>query len=346
MSDIECGIALEDGSKIYKMWSDFFEKEVEVFIALSDDTRTISFRASDVAKKLGIPSNRVAMFLNRHKSKISGIYQSGSIFDKPAHTYGLKSGSYFVTLQAAQEVEKHFGARLEVLPDESTTITNVEEHHPIQNQSSFVSSSSSAKQLQVDQKMYYPKFLDSAFQAKGKEKDETPDYFESPEEEQGSALPGAISPYSKSAGYESYSQYPISSPFSAGHVLPTSFMLASPTSSVASPSSYSSYSLEHQQRQQQQQQAQQQQQQQQAIMEAGTSGDQYGWLQPVVYFQMPTFTAMQYSNASPLSESNSAGMSAYSPHYDPNVLQVPYFYNVNQQSPQPQAQPQPHRRLV
>ena len=117
-SIIECGILPSDTAspasaahstqRIFKQYSSFFGKQVEVYTALSDPTQQTLFRASSLAEKFDYATNKVGMYLSRRRLHSGGIYQATGFRSKPAGRTGLKCGGYFLTIEACKEFENHF----------------------------------------------------------------------------------------------------------------------------------------------------------------------------------------------------------------------------------------------
>jgi hypothetical protein len=58
-SNIECGFVGHTGERIYTEYSEFYGKEVEVFIASRDPLRRHLTRATELTKYLGFNNNKV-----------------------------------------------------------------------------------------------------------------------------------------------------------------------------------------------------------------------------------------------------------------------------------------------
>ena len=121
-SIIECGIlptsadnilsppsaASSPTQRIFKLYSPFFTKQVEVYTALSDPAQQTLYRASSLAEKFHYATNKVGMYLSRRRLHSGGIYQATGFRSKPAGRTGLKCGGYFLTIEACKEFENHF----------------------------------------------------------------------------------------------------------------------------------------------------------------------------------------------------------------------------------------------
>ena len=117
-SIIECGILPPNDTisapsathpqRIFKLYSPFFAKQVEVYTALSDPTQQTLYRASSLAEKFDYATNKVGMYLSRRRLHSGGIYQATGFRSKPAGRTGLKCGGYFLTIEACKEFENHF----------------------------------------------------------------------------------------------------------------------------------------------------------------------------------------------------------------------------------------------
>lgn len=99
-----------DGANEYEReaFAFFGDKKQEIYIALNDPQRRTLYRASTLAEKFGYATNKIGMYLARRKSASVGIYQATAFRAKPAGRNGLKSGGYFLTLQACQDFQQHF----------------------------------------------------------------------------------------------------------------------------------------------------------------------------------------------------------------------------------------------
>ena len=121
-SIIECGIVTSDPAasgpsssplsgptRLFRVYSPFFGKEVEVYTALTDPQRLPLYRASALADKYLYATNKVGMYLSRRRLHSGGgIYQATGFQCKPAGRTGLKCGGYFLTIDACKEFENHF----------------------------------------------------------------------------------------------------------------------------------------------------------------------------------------------------------------------------------------------
>ena len=122
-SIVECGILLPSSSppspsaihdpslsrrRIFKQFSPFFSKQVEVYTAVNDPTSQVLYRASALADKFEYATNKVGMYLSRRRLVGGGIYQATGFRCKPPGRTGLKCGGYFLTIDACKEFENHF----------------------------------------------------------------------------------------------------------------------------------------------------------------------------------------------------------------------------------------------
>lgn len=110
---IQCGILVNNSigvpTRIYRMYCEFFKSEVEVFSVVPKDQEydnQVYYRGSDLARKLGIPSNSFAMFLKRKKDVLNGICQASKFLDKAVGSYGLKYGCYCVSESACYVIAR------------------------------------------------------------------------------------------------------------------------------------------------------------------------------------------------------------------------------------------------
>lgn len=112
-SMISCGVVV-NGRRVYKIYSEFFGSEVEVFTAVSDGLGRPLVRPSILANKLNWSASRLGMILSRSKNTDDGIYQSIGFIDKPESTCRLKNGTYFISLETCRAIElKHTRIRHE-----------------------------------------------------------------------------------------------------------------------------------------------------------------------------------------------------------------------------------------
>lgn len=106
---IECGeFDDEKNVWVHKNYDEFFQYEVEIFRAKEDVLRRRLYRPSEVAKRVGCPSSRIGMFLNRKRKCLRGIFLATGYTNKPSNTFGLKIGAYFVTVEVCKRIERHF----------------------------------------------------------------------------------------------------------------------------------------------------------------------------------------------------------------------------------------------
>eukprot|EP00475_Leptophrys_vorax_P045714 TRINITY_DN9589_c0_g2_i1.p2 TRINITY_DN9589_c0_g2~~TRINITY_DN9589_c0_g2_i1.p2 ORF type:complete len:113 (+),score=14.80 TRINITY_DN9589_c0_g2_i1:39-341(+) len=80
---IDCGyMCTETGERVYKLYSEFFEAEIDVFYAECDSTKTPLFRASLLTKTLGFSNNKIGMYLHRNRGLVPGAYSATSYKNK------------------------------------------------------------------------------------------------------------------------------------------------------------------------------------------------------------------------------------------------------------------------
>lgn len=105
---------IEENGRIYTLWSDFFQNEVEVFQAFNDPQGQILYKAKKLAKKFNCASNLISMYLHRRKAQnTGGIFQSLSYVFKRKSSRGLKIGGYYITLEVCKALSEHIvGARI------------------------------------------------------------------------------------------------------------------------------------------------------------------------------------------------------------------------------------------
>jgi hypothetical protein len=105
---IECGqIDAQTGERVYKRYVEFFNEEVEIFQPAGNNTEGILlFRPSDVARILDCQESRVGMTLARKADQIEGVYRALEFQCKAPRVIGLKKMSYFLSLEACQEMER------------------------------------------------------------------------------------------------------------------------------------------------------------------------------------------------------------------------------------------------
>jgi hypothetical protein len=107
-SVIECGALDASGNRLFSSFSQFFEKDIEIFTAVEDPQRRVLYRASNLADKFKVATNMVGMYLSRRRDRSDGIYQATAFENKPHGRTGLKAGSYFLTLDACKSFDEHF----------------------------------------------------------------------------------------------------------------------------------------------------------------------------------------------------------------------------------------------
>ena len=94
--------------RVFKQFSPFFSKQVEVYTAVNDPHAQTLYRASALADKFDYATNKVGMYLSRRRLVGGGIYQATGFRCKPPGRTGLKCGGYFLTIEACKEFENHF----------------------------------------------------------------------------------------------------------------------------------------------------------------------------------------------------------------------------------------------
>jgi hypothetical protein len=108
-SAIECGnIDSRTGNRVFTIDSDYFEKNVEIYVAANDPQRRVLYRASALAEKFGCATNKVGMYLSRRRNSEEGLYQASGFLYKPPGRSGLKSGGYFLSMEVCQGFEEHY----------------------------------------------------------------------------------------------------------------------------------------------------------------------------------------------------------------------------------------------
>lgn len=107
-SGIDCGFISENGTRQLTIHSDFFSRDVDVYVAYEDPKKQFLFRPSLIAQKLDCGTSPVGMFLLRNKKSMEGIYQATDFNFKPLKTSNIKVGAYFVSLEVCREVERRF----------------------------------------------------------------------------------------------------------------------------------------------------------------------------------------------------------------------------------------------
>jgi hypothetical protein len=109
---IDCGYVDDNGERQLSVYSPYFGKQIEVYSAVNDPTKSNLYRVSALAEKIGCATNKVGMYLARRRQVSAGIYQATQFRSKPPGRTGLKSGGYFLTQEACQEFEHHFRTKL------------------------------------------------------------------------------------------------------------------------------------------------------------------------------------------------------------------------------------------
>lgn len=149
-SPIDCGVVnLRTSQRVYTLYSEHFQQEVEVFTATQDPKQQILYRPSLISKKHGWSTNRIGMFLKRKKTDCDGIFQASTYLNKQIGTHGLKSGGYFISLEICKMIEEefenfesakfddsesenlHHNIPLESLEHASTSVSRTPEQHRI-----------------------------------------------------------------------------------------------------------------------------------------------------------------------------------------------------------------------
>jgi hypothetical protein len=92
------------------------------------------------------------MYIRRRKAKIDGVYQATSFENKPPNSSGLRTGGYFLSLEACQKIKQFYVAkslRAKRKP-ESTKIQSSQNHrHQTESNSNSTSSITSPIQVSV-----------------------------------------------------------------------------------------------------------------------------------------------------------------------------------------------------
>jgi len=74
---------------------------------VTDPLQRKLYRASMLARKFGVATNCIAMYLARRRHLPQGIFQASGIENKPIGRMGLKAGGYFVSLEACKGFHAH-----------------------------------------------------------------------------------------------------------------------------------------------------------------------------------------------------------------------------------------------
>lgn len=113
---IECGYkesdSADDAERIFIARSPFFHTDVQVFVAESDQLRRLLVKASDVSRLMNVAPSRLAMYLNRRKGiPGSGIFQAAKILHRHRSCPDVKTGGYFLAIQACTQLRKYLQVR-------------------------------------------------------------------------------------------------------------------------------------------------------------------------------------------------------------------------------------------
>jgi hypothetical protein len=110
-SVIECGHVNRSNKRTHRLQSEFFGKEVDIYMAVNDPKRRILYRSSLLSELFMCATNQVGMYMARRRSVEDGIYQATTIRWKPAGRLGLKAGArrngYFLTLEVCKSFGRH-----------------------------------------------------------------------------------------------------------------------------------------------------------------------------------------------------------------------------------------------
>jgi hypothetical protein len=108
---IECGHVNKLSKRTHRLTSEFFGKEVDIYMAVNDPKRRILYRSSLLSELFTCATNQVGMYMARRRTIEDGIYQATSIRWKPAGRLGLKAGArrngYFLTLEVCKSFGRH-----------------------------------------------------------------------------------------------------------------------------------------------------------------------------------------------------------------------------------------------
>lgn len=111
-SIIQCGrIDPATNERITSEYAEYFGKIVDIYTAVDDVQQRVLYRASTLAEKFNCATNKLGMYLARRRQASDGIYQSSTFRSKTPGKTGLKSGGYFLTIDACKEFENHFVAQ-------------------------------------------------------------------------------------------------------------------------------------------------------------------------------------------------------------------------------------------
>lgn len=82
----------------------FFGCDLQVYCAEVDPRRPrqVLVKASLLAHKFNCATNTLAMYLSRRRANEDGIFQATSFQGRPRDPVGLKTGSYFVSIEACE----------------------------------------------------------------------------------------------------------------------------------------------------------------------------------------------------------------------------------------------------
>jgi hypothetical protein len=108
---IECGHVNKLSKRTHRLTSEFFGKEVDIYMAVNDPKRRILYRSSLLSELFMCATNQVGMYMARRRTIEDGIYQATTIRWKPAGRLGLKAGArrngYFLTLEVCKSFGRH-----------------------------------------------------------------------------------------------------------------------------------------------------------------------------------------------------------------------------------------------
>ena len=110
----------------------FFGKSVNVYTAEQDKQCRPLVRSCSLAEKTGCAKNTVAMYLSRRFGSQDGIFKASSIQNKPEGNLrrsGLKSGSYFITIEVCQAFEAEIPKDKRSSRSTSSRLDGDKKHH-------------------------------------------------------------------------------------------------------------------------------------------------------------------------------------------------------------------------
>jgi hypothetical protein len=109
ISMIDCGcINRETNSRITSIYIEYFGKEMDVYTADNDPQLRILFRGCALSEKFHCTTSKVGMYLQRRRGSNTGIFQAIGFRNKQERKVNVKAKSYFLSIEACMEFEKHF----------------------------------------------------------------------------------------------------------------------------------------------------------------------------------------------------------------------------------------------